>query len=189
VTVANGARQIPSACRTLSVHLPQKADTACRFKKTGVDPQAVKPGMSKTTKVLLILAGVGGVFALICCGGGAFVAWKVKSSISDDPAVARKVQADIVTIEIPPGFEPIGSMDFMVMRGESPTKGRPTSRSSFSESSRRGGDPKDQMEQMQLQFRQGMRKQENNGQDQNFEVESRESREFTIRDSKVTFRI
>lgn len=149
------------------------------------DPQAVKPGMSKTTKVLLILAGVGCVFGLLCCGGVGFFAWKFRNSFSDDPVVARKVQSDIVSIDIPAEFQPIGSVDFVFMKGVA-YKGKNEKSIIMLGEFKAPGDPKDQMEQMQLQFRQGLRK-GNDKAEQNFEVESRESHTFTIRGTEVSF--
>jgi hypothetical protein len=79
------------------------------------DQQGRKPGMSSTAKVLIVLAGVGGVFALLCCGGIAFFGWKAKqaieSAMSTDPAVIRENTRKIVDIEIPEGLEPTQSFD------------------------------------------------------------------------------
>lgn len=76
-----------------------------------------RPGMSGTTKVLLILGGVGGLCLLVCCGVAGFIGWKAKNSMSDDPVVITKLSQSIVEMDIPADFTPKQSMDmFGVMK-------------------------------------------------------------------------
>lgn len=138
-------------------------------------------------KVLLILAAVGGFFGLVCCGGGAYVIWKFKNNISNDPIVVRKVAAEIVTIDLPESFVPVGSMDFFVGKGVLYNFENGKGILMLGEF-KTGGDPKLQSEQMQTQFRQGFNNgRRGNGQDQDLVVEKRETREFTVRGAKVPF--
>ncbi|HTI50359.1 MAG TPA: hypothetical protein VL475_05390 [Planctomycetaceae bacterium] len=95
------------------------------------DPQAPKRGMSTTVKVLLIIGCVGGVCLLLCCGGGVFVYFRMKDAIENavvmDPQVIRQRTGEIVKIDIPPGFEPLQSVNALVMRwvvyGKNPDDG------------------------------------------------------------------
>jgi hypothetical protein len=84
------------------------------------DPEAPKRGMSTTAKVLLILGCVGGVFALLCCGGGVFVYFRLKDALEKavvlDPQLIREQADQIVKIDLPPGFEPKQAVNALVLR-------------------------------------------------------------------------
>lgn len=76
--------------------------------------------MSTTTKVLLTLVGIGGLFFLLCCGGLFFAGFKfqqfAKNAVKQDPESVREVTADIIGIDIPDDFEPKQSMDMIFMK-------------------------------------------------------------------------
>lgn len=76
------------------------------------EPVPPKP-TSGCTKVLVVLLVVGGVCALICCGGVGYVVWRIQKGISKEPAVVREETAQIVTMDIPPLFEPVMSMNLL----------------------------------------------------------------------------
>jgi len=81
-------------------------------------PEFEKPGMSGTTKVLLVF-GIGfGVLGLLCCGGlgvGGYMAVRMlKDSTSTDPEVVKRVTAEIASITVPEALEPKMSMDMQV---------------------------------------------------------------------------
>jgi len=82
------------------------------------EPPPRRPGMSTGTKVLLILLVVGGVLVVLCCGGliisGYYLKSYVEKAASKDPAVVRQVAARIVPIDLPPDFQPEGSLDMSV---------------------------------------------------------------------------
>lgn len=73
-----------------------------------------KQGMSTGVKVLLILLCIGGVFALLCCGGVVYFAYSFRNAMSEDPVVVKEVTKTIADIDIPPNFEPAVSMDINV---------------------------------------------------------------------------
>src|SRR6185436_3434920 len=83
-------------------------------------PAGPQPGMSTMAKVLIVLAALGGVALLLCCGGGIYFGNKVqefvKNAASDDPETIRSQTSRIVRIEIPPGFAPKKSVDAVFMR-------------------------------------------------------------------------
>jgi len=76
----------------------------------GVPERETKPGMSTGMKVLIILLCVGGLFVLVCCGGGIYLASQMDMDVNDDPEATKKVTAEIIDIEIPEVFEPKSSM-------------------------------------------------------------------------------
>jgi hypothetical protein len=77
-------------------------------------------GMSTTTKVLLTLAAVGGVFLLLCCGGVFYGVQQfqkfAKDAVKTNPADVRQATAEIIHIDLPPEFEPKQSMDMIFMK-------------------------------------------------------------------------
>jgi len=66
-----------------------------------------KQGMSGTTKLLLILGGLGGVLALVCCGG--FIAMGVwaQGLMSTDPAEVRERAGEIAKVDVPAEITPL----------------------------------------------------------------------------------
>jgi hypothetical protein len=70
-----------------------------------------KRGMSTAVKVLLILGGIFGVLAALCCGGGFYVYNRIKNSVTSDPAKVAAIQQEIMDIDIPDGLKPQGGMD------------------------------------------------------------------------------
>lgn len=77
-------------------------------------------GMSTTTKVLLALAGIGGLCFLLCCGGLFFAGFKIqqfaKNAVKQDARSVREVTAEIIDIDIPDDFEPKQSINAFVMK-------------------------------------------------------------------------
>jgi hypothetical protein len=72
--------------------------------------------MSTAGKVLLILGTIGGVCALLCCGGGAFFAWKFKDAMTSDPAKIRERTEAMIDIKIPEPLAPDRSINVGVMQ-------------------------------------------------------------------------
>jgi len=74
-----------------------------------------KAGMSTGAKVLIWIGIVSAVLVVLCCGGlfvgGWYIARYVEKAASKDPAVVRQVAAQIVQMDLPPGFQPQGSLD------------------------------------------------------------------------------
>src|SRR5262245_24497058 len=78
-------------------------------------PSTPRPGMSSSTKVLVVL-GIGFcALMLVCCGGlgmGGFYFYRVASkAMITDPDEIRRVTNEIVTITIPDSFEPKMAMN------------------------------------------------------------------------------
>ena len=78
------------------------------------EPPAKRPGMSTGTKVLIIVLVVGGILGVLCCGGVLILGYFFSKAASNDPAVVRQVAARIVSIDLPPDFQPEGSLDVSV---------------------------------------------------------------------------
>lgn len=74
------------------------------------------PGMSSGTKILLISLGVLGILVIGCCGG-AYILFKRNFDVdmSNDPAVVRETQTEILDLEIPERFEPQQSMRMKIV--------------------------------------------------------------------------
>jgi hypothetical protein len=70
-----------------------------------------KRGMSTGMKVLLIVGGIFGVLAVVCCGVGYYVYDRIANSVTSDPAKVAAIQEEIVSIRLPPGFTAQGGMD------------------------------------------------------------------------------
>jgi hypothetical protein len=91
-----------------------------QFDETYQPEPPPKRGMSTGMKVLIILLCVFGGFALLCCGGGVYMAYKFKNAFSEDPVVVKDVTKKIADIDIPASFHPVGTMNinmfFMKMR-------------------------------------------------------------------------
>ncbi len=90
------------------------------------NPDYRPQGMSGTKKLLVGLGLGCGVVLLICCGGfGAATYWGMnlaKNANLTEPAEIRRVTDEIVTISVPPGFEPHRAMDFVVPFGQGTKK-------------------------------------------------------------------
>ena len=71
-----------------------------------------KRGMSTGVKVLLILGGVFGVLAVLCCGAGIYLFNKFSKAMTTDPAQVAAIQQDIAGINLPEGFKPQGGFDW-----------------------------------------------------------------------------
>jgi hypothetical protein len=74
-----------------------------------------KQGMSGTTKLLLILGGLGGVLALVCCGGFIYMAVWAQSLFSIDPAVVRERSGEIAQVDVPPEITPLFALKMPTM--------------------------------------------------------------------------
>ena len=81
-------------------------------------PEAPRPGMSGSTKLLLGL-GIGcGVLVLLCCGGFVGMSYyfgkSLQNAVTKDPAKIREITDKIVTIAIPESLPPVLAMEFVV---------------------------------------------------------------------------
>ncbi|RPI81771.1 MAG: hypothetical protein EHM42_10200 [Planctomycetaceae bacterium] len=85
--------------------------------------------MDTTTKVVLIMLTVGGVAMFLCCGGLMVGGWcfacSVSQSITMNPVDVRAATDEIVTIDIPDGFEPKQSMRMDMLGMKMAIYGRP----------------------------------------------------------------
>lgn len=72
--------------------------------------QPPKPGMSTGMKVLIILLILMGVGGLLCCGGVAYMLYRLGPKMSSDPAEVNRTRDEIATIKLPAEFEPTMSM-------------------------------------------------------------------------------
>lgn len=74
-------------------------------------------GMSSTMKTVLIVSAIGGFIALLCCGGGLYMANQFEFDVQEDPQLASEVTDEIAQMDIPERFEPAGTlrMDMFVM--------------------------------------------------------------------------
>ncbi len=70
-----------------------------------------KPGMSTGVKVLIGCGVVGGVMALVCCGGFMYLGSQFAGMMTEDPAEIQVIQEDIADIDLPDGFSPEGGAD------------------------------------------------------------------------------
>ena len=66
-----------------------------------------KQGMSGATKLLLILGGLGGVLALVCCGSVIFFGFWAQGLFSTDPAVVRERAGEIAKVDVPAEITPV----------------------------------------------------------------------------------
>lgn len=150
-------------------------------------------GMSKGTKVMLVLAGGAGLLCLICCGVGAYMVnqfqKKIENAVNDDPATARRVAREIVDWQIPEQFTPVGSMDvdFFSVKTKlatyESTKGEGVLL--LMEIGSTAGDDAMNNEQMQQQLEQQMQQQDLGDEDLN--IHSTEVREFEVNGQMVGF--
>jgi hypothetical protein len=84
------------------------------------DPEAPKRRMSTTARVLIIIGCIGGACALLCCGGGLFVYFRLKDAIENsvvlEPRLIQERTAEIAKIDIPPRFKPKRAVNALLMR-------------------------------------------------------------------------
>jgi hypothetical protein len=87
---------------------PDNADQAGRQPPGAWDEPAAPPpsGMSGGMKACLILVGVGGVCALLCCGVGGYFFYTARPKISNDAADIDAARDEIAKLNLPAGFKP-----------------------------------------------------------------------------------
>ena len=171
-------------CCIRSIPYPCKAMEACRFKKT----RAILSAEARHEQDHQDPADSGGRGGWVLPGvlrGGALIFWQVQEHQRRSHC-RRKVTSDIATIDIPESFEPIGSIDIFVMKGVAYKEKSDKGILMIGEF-KTGGDVKAQSEQMQMQFRQAFNNGRHGSNEQDLIVEKRETREFTVRGSKVPF--
>ncbi|MGQ0633920.1 MAG: hypothetical protein ACT4QC_04880 [Planctomycetaceae bacterium] len=153
------------------------------------EPQ--KQGMSTAAKVLLTLGVIGGICALLCCGGMFLVGWQfqkfAKNAMVDDPAAVRQRTDQIVTLEVPPGFEPKQAFDFVLMRGVVYTKGAGDDALLvlMEFGNQMIGNQQQQREQMRETLRQ--QQAQRGGGFPDLQDRETESREYTVKGEKASF--
>ncbi len=69
------------------------------------------PSRSTLKRVVLALFLIGGLVLIGCCGGMGFVLHRIRSGFSTDPVAVRQTTDEIVPIQIPPDFEPVGKLE------------------------------------------------------------------------------
>ncbi len=140
-----------------------------------------KRGMSTGVKVLLILGGVFGVVAVLCCGVAIYLYNQFAKSVTKDPAQVAAIQQKIVDINLPDGFKPQAGFDWSLgikiqaaiyTRGGSEMLMLMQMPSTASE------------EEMQKQMQDSLEKQ---GKKQQVRVQSTEIREVNINGKEVSF--
>jgi len=73
-----------------------------------------KKGLSCGCIVLIVLAILGALVVLLCCGGMAGIGYYFKDAVSDDPAVIARVTAQIAEIDVPGELKPQASFSMKV---------------------------------------------------------------------------
>lgn len=138
-----------------------------------------KPGMSTTTKVLLILLIVFGGLFLLCCGGGFY--WWQQQEMTEDPERIRELTRQIAEIEIPGNFEPNKAMSVNVFVVEMKMAFyKPAETEGMLVLGEFTGEAIGQ-----AQLRQSIEQQDTG---RELQIQSTETREFTIRGKTVEFR-
>jgi hypothetical protein len=79
-----------------------------------------KKGPSCGCIVLIVLAILGGLFALVCCGGLAGVGFFFGSAMSEDPEVIAEVSDRLARMDVPEGLQPQVSFDMNVPFSDEP---------------------------------------------------------------------
>jgi len=157
-----------------------------------------KPGMSTAMKVLLIILGVSGFFALLCCGGMLWFYSQVELAISEQPADAKAMLDQLVEIDLPAGFQPKGTMsaDFLVMQFRIATYERVPAEEGDKEAPPQGAlmigeiDSRignNDLRQQQLQLDQALQQQGRDGPNRHLEIHTRKTRKFKIRGEESKF--
>jgi hypothetical protein len=151
--------------------------------------QPQKQGMSTAAKVLLILGIVGGICALLCCGGAFFFFWKAKDALQNAvtmaPEAVRERTAQIVKIDVPPGFEPFQALDMVFMRWVLYTKGQ--NQEGVLMLMEFGNQMMGNQQQQRQQMRDALRQQQRGGGMGELQAQETESREYTVKGEKVSF--
>ena len=75
--------------------------------QAGGPPQQSSSGR----KVMLVLLGVVCVTVLLCCGGGLFIYSKIDTKVYETPADILAVRNEIMQIDVPQRYKPIGGAD------------------------------------------------------------------------------
>ncbi|RMG00900.1 MAG: hypothetical protein D6741_06015 [Planctomycetota bacterium] len=98
-----------------------------------------QPGMSPTTKTLLIVLSVFGGFVILCCGGflvvSGWLGYRMAKSTTQDPVEVVRIAQSICPHELPSGFMPELGLDTdfpMKMKMASFTDGKGTGTITFS---------------------------------------------------------
>lgn len=147
-------------------------------------------GMSTTSKVLLALAGVGGICMLLCCGGGIYLYSKLQAVVQNvnvrDPAIIEARALEITDITIPEAFKPqrAATVPFMnikfVVYAHEPDDGSALMLGEFPPGM--GVD----REQMRLQLRMQLQQQGQAG-DLDLQEQETKTREYIVRGEPATF--
>lgn len=144
-----------------------------------------KKGMSTGVKVLLILMGIGGICALLCCGGIFYAVKQSEFKMTEKKDEIIEIQNEITQITIPNSFKPQAGMSMNIM-------GTSVRMAMYEEESKQGalvlmslGIPDDGMVDMEQEFRKSMR--QNNQNQRELNITKTEQREFTIKGQKVNF--
>lgn len=172
--------------------IPRRRKVRMSIHEDWHDPEAPKRGMSTTAKVLIIVGCVGGVCALLCCGGGLFVYFRLKDALKNavvlDPRLIEEQTAGIAKIEIPPGFEPKQAVNAVVMRwvvyGKNPDEGSRLLLMGVDRAIVDSANPEGQKTQLlQMMQQEGT----TSGSEPGFVVQESEQREIAVRGEMVKF--
>ena len=146
----------------------------------------VSPKVQTTRTRVLGIAIVGGVMAMLCCGGVYYFVSSV-FDLTDDPVQIRKLQEEIAGIEIPEGLEAQGgvTMDLGMLGFQMKMAIFQGDQSALMLMQMTGpGQMSDA--QMREHFQQGLQQQ---GQDSDITIESTEERVLTVNGEEVTFEL
>lgn len=181
-----------TACLTLKPFVAAFGKIQMSIQQDWQDQEPRKRGMGSGSKVLLILGGVGGLFLLLCCGGGAYLFWQARNALENlvttDPAAIKTKTQSIAKIDVLPGFKPVQAMDMIVMKwvvyqGEAGDDSM-LMLMEFQNSMFQGANKQEQKDQMLQQMRQ---QQQAQGGNTNIQAEETTKRDFTIGGRKNEF--
>ena len=150
--------------------------------RDGARPE--KRGMSTTTKVLIILACVGGFMCLLCCGGVFFWVQNVKQGTTYDAQEIAQRANDIAQMEIPANFHPKAAMNINMFVMEMKIVVYQAGKSDGVLILAQMDLPVGAQGNQEAQFQQAL-KQQHGG--RNLNLKRAETREFEIRGKKVPF--
>ncbi|KAA0137092.1 hypothetical protein FYZ48_16815 [Gimesia chilikensis] len=144
-----------------------------------------KQGMSSGVKILLILLALGGIGMLLCCGGIFYAVRNVKAKVTENKQEITEIQNEIATINIPEYFVPQMGMSADVI-------GKKILMAIYEEKEKDGGLvlmsfglPNDGMVDMNKEFRQNLKQQNQNQRE--LKIDKTEQKEFEINGEKVEF--